>query len=183
MSIGNFQESLSQAILVGVILVGRLGVQLVTALPRPRGMPAWGSRDITIIQTRAYSSPSTSRFIHMRYRCFSLSESIAAAAMVVALHTDWAPERATLVYWCVVCHDTPNLPPKIRWLKHSGRSPMHMRSPPLKIKIMLESNPLKSWMLVRRLAVQYGAVRHGIVWCDISSNCTLQRPRNELRAE
>ena len=34
-----------------------------------------------------------------------------------------------------------------------GRSPMDMRIPPLEIKIMLGSTPLKSRMLVRRLAV------------------------------
>ena len=55
---------------------------------------------------------------------------------------------------------TPNLPTnisttKIAWLKLSRRFPMDMRIPPLRIKILLESNPLKSRILVRRLAV-YG---------------------------
>ena len=36
MSIGNFLESLSQAILVGIILVGRLGVLHRTRVPSPR---------------------------------------------------------------------------------------------------------------------------------------------------
>ena len=34
MSIGNFLETLSQAILVGIMLVGRLGVNLIN-IPRP----------------------------------------------------------------------------------------------------------------------------------------------------
>ena len=44
-------------------------------------------------------------------------------------------------------------PSKISWLELSGKSPLDMRIPPLIIKIMLESNPLKSIILVRRLAV------------------------------
>ena len=54
---------------------------------------------------------------------------------------------------------TPNLPAKIvptktPWLKLSGRFPMDLRIPPLKLKILLESSPLKSRILVRRLAVK-----------------------------
>ena len=53
---------------------------------------------------------------------------------------------------------TPNLstgiiPTKIAWLKLSGNFPMGLGVPPLKLKILLESNPLKSRILVRRLAV------------------------------
>ena len=53
---------------------------------------------------------------------------------------------------------TPNLPAKIiptniAWLKLSGKFPMDMRIPPLWIKIVLESNPLTSTMLVRGLVV------------------------------
>ena len=53
---------------------------------------------------------------------------------------------------------TPNLPTtivptNIAKLKLSGKSPMDMRIPPLKFKIMLESNPLKSTMLVGGLGV------------------------------
>ena len=44
----------------------------------------------------------------------------------------------------------PSLP---RWLQLSGEFPMDLRIPPLNIKIMLESNPLNSIILVRRLAV------------------------------
>ena len=36
------------------------------------------------------------------------------------------------------------IPTKIRRLKKSRKLPMDMRIPPLKIKILLESNPLKS---------------------------------------
>ena len=45
-------------------------------------------------------------------------------------------------------------PTNIAWLKLSGKSPMDMSMPPLWIKIMLESNPLKSTMLVGRLGVR-----------------------------
>ena len=53
---------------------------------------------------------------------------------------------------------TPNLPTNIihtniARLKLSGKSALDMSTPPLKIDIMLESNPLKSTMLVERLAV------------------------------
>ena len=48
---------------------------------------------------------------------------------------------------------TKIIPTKIRWLKTSRKSPMDMRIPPFNIKIMLESNPPKSRILVRRLAV------------------------------
>ena len=52
----------------------------------------------------------------------------------------------------------PNLatnitPTNIAWLKLSGKSPMGLGISPLWIKIMLESNPLKSIMLVGRLGV------------------------------
>ena len=58
---------------------------------------------------------------------------------------------------------TPNLPTKIIptkicRLNNSGKSPLDMRIPPLEIKIMLESNPLRFRILVRRLATaQRGA--------------------------
>ena len=53
---------------------------------------------------------------------------------------------------------TPNLPTKIipieiRRRKLSGTFPMGLRISPLNIEILLESNPLKSRILVRRLAV------------------------------
>ena len=49
---------------------------------------------------------------------------------------------------------TKNLPAKIAWLKFCGKLSMDIRIPPLNIKIMLESNPLKSRILVRRLGVR-----------------------------
>ena len=65
---------------------------------------------------------------------------------------------------------TPNLPTKIIpakicWLKKSGRSPMDLRIPPFQIKSTLESNPPKSRVSVRRLAVQllWWAVRCFII--------------------
>ena len=53
---------------------------------------------------------------------------------------------------------TPNpptniIPTNIAWLKLSGKFPMSLGIPPLKFKIMLESNPLKSSMLVGGLGV------------------------------
>ena len=48
---------------------------------------------------------------------------------------------------------TKIIPTKIRWLESSGEFPMDMWIPPLTIKILLESNPLRSRILVRRLAV------------------------------
>ena len=52
---------------------------------------------------------------------------------------------------------TPNfpniIPTKIAWLKLSRKCPMDMRIPPLGIKIVPESNPPKSMMLVGRLGV------------------------------
>ena len=61
---------------------------------------------------------------------------------------------------------TPNLPTKITpikiaWFKFSWKCPMCLGIPPLKlkIKIVLESNPLKSRVLARRLAVSCTAAR------------------------
>ena len=48
---------------------------------------------------------------------------------------------------------TSIVPTNIAWLKLSGNSPMGLRIPPLRIMTMLESNPLKSTMLVGRLGV------------------------------
>ena len=50
---------------------------------------------------------------------------------------------------------TKIIPTKIRWLKTSRIFPMSMRIPPLKLTILPESNPLKSRILVRRLAVSF----------------------------
>ena len=51
---------------------------------------------------------------------------------------------------------------KIRRLKLSGEFPMGLGIPPLNIKIMLGSNPLKSRILVGRLAI-HGAAGLGIL--------------------
>ena len=61
------------------------------------------------------------------------------------------------------CGATPNLPTKIvptniARVKHSGKSPMDMRIPPLRIKNVLESNLPKSSMLVGRLGVVPAAI-------------------------
>ena len=62
---------------------------------------------------------------------------------------------------------TPNLPSNIiptniAWLKISVKLPMAMRIPPLKHNIMLESNPLRSTILVGRLAIQVWSLRSEI---------------------
>ena len=44
-------------------------------------------------------------------------------------------------------------PTKIRWLKITVKFPTDMRIPLLDIKILLQSNPLKSGIVVRRLVV------------------------------
>ena len=67
--------------------------------------------------------------------------------------------RASALYAVRPTEDTPNLPTniipsKIVRLKLSRKFPVDMIFPPLKIKIMLKSNPLKSIMLVGRLAVE-----------------------------
>ena len=46
------------------------------------------------------------------------------------------------------------IPTKICWLNISGKFPVGMRIPPLRVKIMFESNPLKSRILVGRLALR-----------------------------
>ena len=60
--------------------------------------------------------------------------------------------------WSTQLLSTPNLPTKmipaeISWLTNSGRNPMDIKMSPLKVEIMLKSNPLKSRVAVRRLAV------------------------------
>ena len=52
------------------------------------------------------------------------------------------------------CSNTPNLPTnityaKIAWLKLSGKFSMGLGIPPLRIRILLESNPLKSRIYTR----------------------------------
>ena len=82
---------------------------------------------------------------------------------------------------------TKNLPAKIAWLKLSGKSPMGLGIPPRRIKILLESNPVKSriLVLVRILAVwtlgrgQRGhaspdSQREGIMGCDIHTHAHAQ---------
>ena len=62
---------------------------------------------------------------------------------------------AALIGWS---NSTPNLPTNIvptniARVKLSGKSPMGLGIPPLRIKIMLESNHLESTMLVGRVGV------------------------------
>ena len=65
--------------------------------------------------------------------------------------TCWAKPLATSSiggFWGTPNLPTNIIPAKIAWLKLSGKFPMGLEIPPLKTKIMLESNPLKSTMLV-----------------------------------
>ena len=71
---------------------------------------------------------------------------------------------------------TPDPPTKIittktRWLKLSGKFPMDVGIPPLMIKIVLQSNPLKYIIFVRRLAVPrsppYPAVHPTTFWSTL----------------
>ena len=41
------------------------------------------------------------------------------------------------------------IPSRTRWLKLSGKSPMDLRTPPLNIKILPESNPPKSRIVLQ----------------------------------
>ena len=50
---------------------------------------------------------------------------------------------------------TNKIPAKICRLNISRNSPTDMRFPPLQVKILLQSNPPKSRILVRRLAVPW----------------------------
>ena len=63
------------------------------------------------------------------------------------------------------CCPSPNpptniTPTNIAWLKLSGKSPLGLGIPPLRTKIMLESNRLKSTMLVGGLGVRLLAQSH-----------------------
>ena len=71
------------------------------------------------------------------------------------------------------------IPAKIAWLKSSWKSPMDMRTPPLQIKILLESNPLRSRILVRRLAVPRSQVAH--VWSGPSDSPRIRNLLGWLR--
>ena len=55
-------------------------------------------------------------------------------------------------------------PTNIAWLKLSGESPMDIIISPLKIKIMLESNPPKSIMLVEKLGIH---APMGVYWLSV----------------
>ena len=68
------------------------------------------------------------------------------------------PDPGALNSCMHISPNTPNLPTNIvptniARLKLSGKLPRGLEIPPLRIKIVLESNPLKSTMLVARLAV------------------------------
>ena len=75
-----------------------------------------------------------------------------------------AGARLVCIAYSLARGHAPNLPSKmmptkIAWFKSSGEFPMGLGIPPFMIKILLESNPLKSRILVRRLAVPYSLAR------------------------
>ena len=76
---------------------------------------------------------------------------------------------------------TKNLPAEIAWLKLSGKFPMDMRIPPLNVKILLESNPLESRILVRRLAVSVFSVPRHTAWRSRSTRTRSARSRRRSR--
>ena len=65
------------------------------------------------------------------------------------------------IYIYIYIHILKIIPTKIRRLKTSGIFPMDMRIPPLKLEILLGSNPPKSRIVVRRLAVERGWIERG----------------------
>ena len=81
----------------------------------------------------------------------SSSSSTSSSSSSSSSNTDTNTSNTNMII-----SSTPNLPTNIvhtniDWLKLSGKSPVDMRIPPIQIKIMLESPPLKSTMLVGRL--------------------------------
>ena len=73
-----------------------------------------------------------------------------------------------LAVWLFDSDFTPSLPTKIIptkivGLKLAGRFPVDLGFPPLQIKTMLEANPLRSRILVRRLAVPH--LSHSLHMC------------------
>ena len=65
----------------------------------------------------------------------------------------WTSTCPALCKACTPDLPTNIIPTNIAWLKLCGKFPMGLGMSPLRIKIMLDSNPLKSITLVRRLAV------------------------------
>ena len=73
---------------------------------------------------------------------------------------------------------TKSIPTKIRWRRISWKFPLVMRTPPLEVKIMLESNSLKSRILVRRLAVVGQHVHYMDTYClrrTVCGTCCARR--------
>ena len=114
-----------------------------------------------------FTAESMQQSVRMSTWCVKNQATYFLAPPVPNCSMTWAPSaRKTTsdVYSCrwrsllTACR-TPNLPTKIiptkiAGLKLSGKLPMGLGIPPLRIKIMIESNPLKSIILVRRLAVR-----------------------------
>ena len=76
------------------------------------------------------------------------------------------------------------IPTKICWLKLSKKFPMGITIPHLTIKIMLESNPLKSRILVRRLAAPgewpgWSEVRKRAARCSRVAVCPSRDPSGD----
>ena len=82
-----------------------------------------------------------------------ISEGLEAHEKHEPLKTDRTPNLPTKII------PTKIMPTKIRWLNISRKFPMGLGIPPLEVKILPESNPLKSRILVRRWAAVSRASR------------------------
>ena len=111
-------------------------------------------------QQKLLSSPRFGVLETNSFTCILLRRSVFSQTPVWghdATHMTWARILESHPPWQTRV-STPNLPTKITptkicWLRISMKFPMDMRIPPLEFKIMFESNPLTSKILVRRLAV------------------------------
>ena len=97
-------------------------------------------------------------FLMLFFSCLELTRFLFLVFVCFCLR---APAPGTDSGRAAMSRTTENLPTniiptKMAWLKLSGKSPMALGIPPLNFKILLESNPLKSIMLVRILAVRSG---------------------------
>ena len=81
---------------------------------------------------------------------------------------------AQILSWWILTPDLPTKisPTKIARLKLPGKIPAGLGIRPLESKIVLESNPLKSRILVRRLDVA----------CGLATRGALSRPCRHARA-
>ena len=111
-----------------------------------------------VIYPRGNVSSTFLLLIGDRRLLVSLNMFIVLLYKICSMNNKFMIQLRSRVTSAVTLGCTPNLPTKIiptkiRWLELSGKFLMGLRIPSLNIKIMLESNPLKSRILVRRSAV------------------------------